>query len=165
MVQSANFVRRNTNGKTVLKMSDAKITFDRLNDVNWSTWRFRMELMLMREDLWALVKDPKPEAAYVTSAWSRKDEKARAMIGLALEDSQLIHIMEAVTAKEMWEKLKSFHERGSLSNKIHVLRQLCSLRLNEGESMSDHLAKVSESVHRLARMGETLKEHLIVAIL
>lgn len=124
-----------------------------------------MELMLMREDLWSTVKDPKPESANVTSVWTRKDEKARAMIGLALEDSQLTHILDAVSANEMWEMLKGYHERGSLSNKVHALRRLCSMRLGEGENMSKHLVEAAELVHRLARMGESLKEHLVVAIL
>lgn len=147
------------------EMADAKIAFDRLNDVNWSTWRFRMELLLMKEDLWMTVKDPKPEPEGITSAWNRKDEKARAVIGLALDDSQLIHVMEAVSANDMWEKLKSYHERGSLSNKIHVLRKLCSMRLEENGNLSNHLMEASELVHRLARVGEMLKEHLVVAIL
>lgn len=146
-------------------MSEAKINFDRLNDFNWATWRFRMELMLMKEDLWSIVKESKPVSADITSAWTRKDEKARAMIGLALEDGQLSHIMDAESAKEMWDRLKAYHERGSLSNKIHVLRKLCSLRLDESGSMSGHLVEASELVHRMARMGEPLKEHLVVAIL
>lgn len=146
-------------------MDETKITFDRLNDFNWSTWRFRMELMLMREDLWTIVKNPKPEVEDITSAWIRKDEKARAMIGLALEDSQLSHIMGTVCAKEMWDVLKGYHERGSLTNKINALRKLCSLRLVEGASMSSHLVEVEELVHRLSRMGEALKEHLVVAII
>lgn len=119
----------------------------------------------MREDLWTIVKNPKPEVEDITSAWIRKDEKARAMIGLALEDSQLSHIMGTVCAKEMWGVLKGYHERGSLTNKINALRKLCSLRLVEGASMSSHLVEVEELVHRLSRMGEALKEHLVVAII
>lgn len=124
-----------------------------------------MELMLMKEDLWSIVKDAKPEPENLTSAWRRKDERAKAMIGLTLEDSQLTHIMESTTAKEMWDRLKGYHERGSLSNKIHVLRKLCSMRLSEDGSMSDHLLQATELVHRLNRLGESLKEHMTVAIL
>lgn len=144
-------------------MAEMKVDFNRLNDFNWPTWRFRVELVLMKEDLWSTVKDAKP--AETTSAWTRKDEKARAIIGLALEDSQLSHIMDVGSAKEMWDKLKSYHERGSLTNKIHVLRKLCSLRLEEGGNMSEHLVEATNLAHRLARMGEALKEHLVVAIL
>lgn len=82
-------------------MTETKITFDRLNDFNWPTWRFRMELMLMREDIWSTVKDPKPDPADMTSAWTRRDEKARALIGLALEDNQLSHIMDAGSARDV----------------------------------------------------------------
>lgn len=119
----------------------------------------------MREDLWTTVKEVKPEKKDITSAWTRKDEKARWMIGLSLEDDQLGHIMDAETANEMWETLKGVHERGSLSNKIHTLRKLCSMRLDEDGNLSEHLMKASELVHRLTRMGESLKEHLVVAIL
>lgn len=119
----------------------------------------------MREDLWSTVKDSKPETKDITAAWTRKDEKARSMIGLALDDGQLGHVMEAKCANEMWEILKGVHERGSLSNKIHVLRRLCSMRLDENGNMSDHLVAASELVHRLSRMKEPLKEHLVVAIL
>lgn len=165
MVQTGVCLKNIEEQRNVLEMAEAKITFDCLNALNWATWRFRMELMLMREDLWSTVKDAKPEPEVITSSWTRKDEKARTLIGLALDDNQLSHIMDAGSAKEMWDKLEGYHERGSLSNKKHILRKLCSMRLNEDESMSDHLVEASELVHRLARMGESLKEHLFVAIL
>lgn len=38
------------------------------------------------------------------------------------------------------------------------------MRLDEGGNMSQHLVEASELVHRLARMGEPLQEHLVVAI-
>lgn len=39
------------------------------------------------------------------------------------------------------------------------------MRLDESGNLSSHLVEASELVHRLARMGEALKEHLVVAIL
>lgn len=84
---------------------------------------------------------------------------------MALEDGQLSHVIGAETANEMWSKLKGYHERGSLCNKIHVLRKLCSMRLSEGGDMSKHLVELSELVHKLLGMGEKLGEHWIVAIL
>lgn len=119
----------------------------------------------MREELWSIVKKSKPQTENITTEWIRKDEKARAIIGLALEDNQLSHIMGAASANEMWDILKGYHERGSLSNKVHILRKLCSMRLTEEASMSCHLMEAAELVHRLARMGEVLKEHLVVSIL
>lgn len=117
----------------------------------------------MKEGLWKIVGEPKPQD--VTEAWIEKDASARATIGLALDDSQLCHVIGAATANEMWSMLKGYHERGSLCNKVHVLRQLCSLRLTEGGNMANHLAEVSGLVQKLVGMGEKLGEHWIVAIL
>lgn len=39
------------------------------------------------------------------------------------------------------------------------------MRLEENGNLSEHLLAASELVHRLTRMGESLKEHLVVAIL
>ncbi|KXJ81208.1 hypothetical protein RP20_CCG021114 [Aedes albopictus] len=64
-----------------------------------------------------------------------------------------------------WEALKSYHERGSLTNKIYVFRKLCSLKLEEGGNMANHLMEVAELVHRLIALGEGLQEHWIVAII
>lgn len=145
------------------KMAETKVTMERLNDVNWASWKFRMELLLVKEGLWTVVNEPEPEN--VTASWTTKDASARATIGLALDDSQLSHVMGASSANDMWMKLKGHHERGSLTNKIHVLRKLCSVRLSEGGNMSNHLAEISGLVHRLHGMGEKLAEHWIVAIL
>lgn len=49
--------------------------------------------LLMREKLLNVVTNPKPEGANV--AWFSKDEKTQALIGLAFEDSQLIHVKPA----------------------------------------------------------------------
>lgn len=145
-------------------MAEAKIVgVERLNDTNWATWKFRVELLLVKDGLWEIVTNPKPENA--TASWVTKDASARVVIGLALDDSQLAHVLGATTANEMWEQLKGYHERGSLSNKIHVLRKLCSLRLVEGDDMSKHLTVMTSLVHKLLGMGEKLAEYWIVAIM
>ena len=111
-----------------------------------------MRLLLTREKVWSVVTDPKPENT--DAAWSNKDEKAQALVGLALEDTQLIHVMQKSTAKEMWDALKDYHERASLSSKIHVVRQLVSIRMSEGGNMAEHLKSMTELRLRLTALGE-----------
>lgn len=144
-------------------MADAKFVVEKLGDTNYATWRFRMELILIKEELYEMVSCQKPDAP--DNVWLAKDGKARAIIGLALENSQLTHVMKARSAKEMWEALQSFHYRSSLVNKIHVLRQLLRLQLEEGGNMADHIASVMELSQRLEAMGDTLNGFWLVAIL
>lgn len=144
-------------------MAEAKVIVERLNDTNWASWKFRVELLLVKDGLWMTVNNPKPADA--DASWIARDASARAIIGLALDDSQLAHVFGATTANEMWVQLQGYHERGSLCNKIHVLRKLCSLRLAEGGDMSKHLTAMTELVHKLLGMGEKLAEYWIVAML
>lgn len=118
------------------KMADAKVSLEKLNDQNYSIWKFKVELLLVKEELLSLVSEPKPEV--ITAEWLAKYGKARAMIGLAVEDSQLVHIIRKQTAKEMWDSLKQIHEATSLSSTLHILRKLCSLRLSEEGDFLEH---------------------------
>lgn len=47
--------------------------------------------------------DPKP--ADVGATWVSSDEQVLAIIGLALEDGQLINVMQKSPAMDMWDAL------------------------------------------------------------
>ena len=69
----------------------AKITVAKLNNSNYQTWKYKMELLLIKEELWDVVTGIKPQQP--TEEWVKKDGKARASIGLLVEDNQLVHVL------------------------------------------------------------------------
>ncbi|XP_062709180.1 uncharacterized protein LOC134288402 [Aedes albopictus] len=133
-------------------MSDLKTSLKKLGDNNYAIWKFRIELELIQEDLFGVVSEEKSENP--DPVWKAKDAKARALIGLSVEDGQLCHIIRAGSSKDMWDELKAYHARSSLAIKVHVLRRLCSQRLHEGGSMSEHLNEVTVLTNRLTAMGD-----------
>ncbi|EDM69369.1 hypothetical protein RAZWK3B_08266 [Roseobacter sp. AzwK-3b] len=43
-------------------MADAgKFSFARLNNQNYQDWKFRMEMLMIREELWYVIDEPKVE--------------------------------------------------------------------------------------------------------
>lgn len=106
-----------------------------------------------------------PTDVSTAKAWMIKDNSARASIGLLVEDSQLIHIRKATTAKQVWESLKGYHEKSTLTSKVYLLRQICNLKLPETGSMEEHVNKMLTLVEKLTALGEELKDHMIVAML
>ena len=134
----------------------------KLNNGNYQTWKFKVELLLTKEDLWQIVSDDPPEE--VTDAWRTKDRKARATIGLLLEDNQLHHIRKQTTAKGTWTALQKYHEKSTLSNKVNLLKKLCGLKLTDGGNMESHIAQMEDLIDQLSSLGETLAEHLTVAL-
>lgn len=137
----------------------------KLNNDNYSVWKFKIELLLIKDDLWTQVSTEKPTDATAAAAWQKRDDKARATIGLLVEDSQLIHIRKATTAKQVWESLKNYHEKSTLTSKVYLLRQICNLKLSETGNMEDHITLMQDLVDKLTALGEEIKDHLFVAML
>lgn len=157
------------------KMADAKVSIVKLNNSNYSNWKYKMELLLIKEGLWKVIKEtaPAPSTTLTTVSnqkdiddWNVNDDKARAFIGLSVEDDQIAHIRKAKTAAEAWTNLKQYHEKGTLSNKVHLMRRICSLRMDEGGSAVEHINRLQELFMKLSDIGEeSLSDKWSVAML
>lgn len=131
-----------------LKMAEFKAVFIKLNSDNYFMWKYKMEMYLRKEKSWTAISGqrpvvPEPTAndesrAEITAqqtalaTFVERDEQALAMIGLCVEDSQLVHIRNKITAKEAWDTLRTYHERNTLGNKVTLMRKVCGLKLAEG---------------------------------
>jgi len=82
-------------------------------------------LLLIKEGLWDVVSKAEPENP--DAAWKTKEAQARTTIGLLVENNQLIHIRNKITAAETWKALKDYHQKTSLSSKVMLLKNLCSI--------------------------------------
>lgn len=82
-----------------------QISIAKLNKSNYPSWKFKMELLLMKKALWGIVSTEPTRRP--TNDWKIQDGKAREYIGLNIEDNQLIHIKRKNTAREMWLTLES----------------------------------------------------------
>ena len=133
----------------------------KLNNGNYQIWKFKVELLLTKDDVWSAVSEAPPER--ISNEWRKKDEKARATIGLLVEDNQLHLITRQGTAREMWIALKNYHQKSTLSNKVNLLKKICALKLSENGDMENHIAEMEDLVYQLTSLGEELAEHLIVA--
>lgn len=74
-----------------------------LNDENYPVWSYKMELMLIEDNLWDVLQHYKPTATEVAklAAWTKNNDKVRARIGLLVDDDRLVHIRNFKTAKEV----------------------------------------------------------------
>lgn len=83
---------------------ETKVQLAKLNNRNYSNWKFKIELLLIKEKVWDTISKPRPATPDPT--WTEKDQTARAIIGLNIEDNQLVHVRNETSAKAAWEKLK-----------------------------------------------------------
>lgn len=111
-----------------------------------------MEMLLIKEGAWEVLTTRKPEKDQ--NEWIKKDNIARATISLSMEDDQLHLVRQCSTAASMWQNLQNYHERKSLSNKVSVMRQICSLRLEENGDMKEHIGTLRDLFLKLQNLGE-----------
>ncbi|XP_073821257.1 uncharacterized protein [Musca autumnalis] len=118
-----------------------------------------MELLLLERELWDVVSGatPVPTGEEDAAKWLVRDGKARAAIGLAVEESQKVIIKQLKTSKEFWDALKKHHEKANITNKVSLLRQMSSMRFSGSRAMEDHIAEFLSIVERLRDLGELLR--------
>ena len=136
----------------------AKIAFPKLGQSNWASWKQRMEWLLEKEDIWEVTCEEKPEP--VSEEWKLRDRKARANIGLFLEESQFKLVKNKDSAKDMWLALKEHHEKASMSTVVHYLNLLCSAQMQDSDDMEVHLYTMEELFDKLSAAGQNLEESL-----
>lgn len=135
----------------------------KLNSNNYATWKFKIQMLLMRDGLDDILEAPPPDQPDV--AYLKRDKQARAIINLCIDDSQIIHIRNESTAAGTWQKLKSIHERANLSSKLYLLRKLYSVKMQENGNMTEHINNMLEIVEKLNSIGENIPEKHIAALL
>lgn len=153
-------------------MANFQQDIEKLNNHNYSNWKYKVQLLLMKDNLFKKVIEgerPIPDgnsSQRLIAEWDAADSKAQAYIGLTVEDGQLIHIRNKNTAKEMWNTLKEYHEKNTLTNKVHLMRTICSLKLEEGGNAPHHITRMQELFLRLCDIGEeSLSDKWSVAML
>jgi hypothetical protein len=90
--------------------------------------------------------------------WEKLDRRARSTIQLCLADSVLLNMSGESTAKELWEKLGNLYQSKSLVNKLFLQKKLYHLRMEDGDSVTEHLNAFNTLVSQLGYVHIMLAE-------
>ena len=71
--------------------------------------------------------------------WKKLDQRAKSTIRLCVSDSVLLNVSKEATVKNLWEKLGTLYQSKSLVNKLFLRKNLCNLRMKDGDSVTEHL--------------------------
>ena len=71
--------------------------------------------------------------------WEKLDRKARSTIRLCFSDLVLLNVSGEDSPKKLWEKLGNLYQSKSPVNKLFLRKKLYHLRMEDGDSMTEHL--------------------------
>lgn len=147
-------------------MADKKLhLIEKLNDRNYIHWSFRMEMVLKQNECWDVTQEEKP-ADTKQADWQKKDDQARYLIAICVENSQITHVKSHKSAKEVWNALKKFHQRSTMSSKTRLLKKLFKAELKTGDhDMEKHLQTLQEWIDELNDLDYKLDEKYIKSII
>lgn len=143
-------------------MDGSKFCVEKLRSGGYESWRFKIEMLLIRENLWKHVTQAAPNP--LTDPWKEGDAKARATIALLVDDSQHPLIRNCKTAGETWKALESHHQKTTMCTRVSVLKKLCKAEYRDDGDMEGHLFRMDELFASLANAGQELESSLKVAM-
>ena len=146
-----------------------KWEIDKLNESNWSTWKFQMKHLLIAKEVWEHVDgtvQPPGEDAAAPARHVKAQQKAMATLVMGINPNLIYLVTSCNAPKEVWDTLKAQFERNTLANKLLLKRQYFTTKMREGQSVQDHLRCMKEISDKLAALGSPVaEEEQVVALL
>ena len=127
----------------------------------------------MKDSLWGIVSGTETLAEDASADTRKKFEarrdRALATVVLAVHPSLLYLLGNPEDPAEVWRKLEEQFQRKTWSNKLQLRRKLFSLKLEEGESVQEHIKTMTETFEELAVIGDAVSEedqvvHLLASL-
>ena len=150
-------------------MADSKsTTILPLNGSNYPTWKVQCRMALMRDGVWSIVNgsETAPEEVGSRAKFHMRSDKALATIVLSVDPSLLYLLGDPKDPVAVWKKLQEQFQKKTWANKLTLRRKLHTLRLNEKESVQDHIRAMTETFKELAVLGvELTNEDRVVYLL
>ncbi|GBP51181.1 Retrovirus-related Pol polyprotein from transposon TNT 1-94 [Eumeta japonica] len=127
---------------------------------NYDEWAFAAENLLILEGVADCIKQERSAATAVA-----EDAKAKAKLILTIDPSLYVHIKEAGSTKDLWQKLKSMFDDSGFSRRITLLRNLISIHLDGCDSMTTYITQIIETAQKLAGTGFPVNDEWIGCLL
>lgn len=121
---------------------DKFYSVEKLNNVNYGTWKFEMKMFLVKEDLWSYIEGGAPNTE--SKEWLRGNNKALAIISLGVEKSQFPLIIKCVFAIDAWQKLAAHHIQKSVMSKVSLLKKIFAKKFQPDGDMDTHLLELEQ---------------------
>jgi hypothetical protein len=161
-----------------LKMSSTSeaFVFTKLKGTNYVMWADHMKSALQAKYLWLIVKGtetcpPAPPAKRPTTTtaaeykaeckehldWLLRDEAAQGVMKSACESSQLPHVKDCTSAKDMWNTLKRIHVTNHARINAHYyFEELYTRKYIDGTPMADHITAILDLKSQIQDASEML---------
>jgi hypothetical protein len=131
---------------------------------NFRSWKHRLHMILDVNDLLehVTVGIPEPEEEEKKTKHKKNEKKAKRIMSDSVKDHLIPHIYELQTTRQMYEALIMLYERKDISQNLSLRNHLRNMNMENSESVSSYLMRVSHIRDQLATIGYVISEKDLV---
>lgn len=138
---------------------------EKLNDENYESWKLQMKSVLICNELWPYACGIEAKTEENHTEWTKRDQKALAMIMLSMSRNQLNHIKRAETSHEAWTELERIYESKGPVRKATLYKQLYRMKKDSNTSMAKYLNDFTCKAEQLTEAGINIPDDLLSIML
>ena len=140
------------------------VRMEKLSSDNYANWKFKVKMILIKEDLWDVVNETVAEGSDEADI-AKKKRKALATICLLVGDGQLVHVKDVEDPSRAWKALETYFERSTLGNRLFLRKKFLGMKFLDNQNMESHINSLIMLGEQLKAAGEKLNDSDIVATL
>ena len=146
----------------VMAESSKSVSIVPLKGSNYPTWKLQCRMVLMKEGLWSIVNGTKQapggEDQEKLAKFAARKDRALALIVLSVEPALLYLLGDPDDPVAVWKTLSDQFQKKTWANKLQLRKRLYPLKLREGDSVQEHVRKLTEIFDELAVIGSPVEE-------
>jgi hypothetical protein len=144
---------------------------------NWLPWKARILSIAAAKKLtkylegteqrptYADATKPTAEETTALNTWQENDNKARSLLYCNISDGEMMPVLSATTASDIWRKLKAAKEPNTGISKLTARRKLYRTVAEDGMDIAEHI-KTMQLIHQeLSLMGVEITDQEFLDIL
>jgi hypothetical protein len=134
---------------------------------NYSSWKTKMEMVLIRERLWGIVCERRIKSESdikVQADFDDDAERATATIFLHLDDNTERYVRDIRDPVLVWKKLQEVCQSTGYAARYNLWRKLFTLKFETEKGISGYLDKIRGIVTALREAGVTVSEEIVVSV-
>ena len=126
---------------------------------SFTLWQRRVKDILVQQGLVKALKgkDGKPEGMK-DDMWEELESQCVSTIRLYIADNIINNVMDEDSPSALWDKLEKLYLAKSLTNKLHLKRQLYKLKMDDGDNLMDHMNVFNGCLDQLRKVDVNIEE-------
>ena len=144
---------------TMKAAMNSQFTVEQFNGKgSFTLWQRRVKDILVQQGLAKALKGKEKPEGMKADEWEDLESRCVSTIRLCVADNIINNVMDEDSAAGLWEKLEKLYLAKSLTNKLHLKRQLYRLKMEDGGNLMEHMNLFNGFLDQLKRVDVKIEE-------